>query len=102
MGGIVKDSRLWKEIVISAGALGLAGWSGWLDCGSGRSPLANGARPVGGTSPERRVKSSGIEVILGRCRYLLGGPASLRIAAGVGGGRLELMGALGAFLGLQL
>jgi len=54
--------------------------------------LANRARSVGGTSPERRVKGTGVEVILGRCRDQLGRPASVCIAAGVGRGRLETHG----------
>lgn len=64
------------------------------------SQLAYSAKSLGGTSPEHRVlEVAGLEVRFGRGWPGAGRFVALRTDAGVGRGRLEANGALGAFLG---
>ena len=95
------DSGLWKEVVISASALGLAGWAGWLDWRIRKIPnwLTVPALLVGlilnallGRWPGAKSSLEGAGICLA---VLL--PFVLMRA--LGAGDWKLMGALGAFLG---
>jgi len=98
------DSGLWKEVVISAGTLVLVGWAGWLDWRIRKIPnwLTVPSLVVGltlsavlGRWPAAKSSLEGVGVCLG---ILL--PFVLMRA--LGAGDWKLMGALGAFLGLQV
>jgi len=98
------DSGFWKEVVISASALVLAGWAGWLDWRIRKIPnwLTVPALLVGltlsavlGRWPAAKSSLEGVGICLG---VLL--PFVLMRA--LGAGDWKLMGALGAFLGLQV
>jgi len=98
------DSGLWKEALISASALVLAGWAGWLDWRIRKIPnwLTVPALVVGvtlsavlGRWPAARSSLEGVAICLG---VLL--PFVLMRA--LGAGDWKLMGALGAFLGLRV
>ncbi len=98
------DSGLWKEILISASTLGLAGWAGWLDWRIRKIPnwLTVPASLLGlimnavlGGWPSAKLSLEGAGICLG---VLL--PFVLMRA--LGAGDWKLMGALGAFLGQQV
>ena len=98
------NSGLWKEVVISASALVLAGWAGWLDWRIRKIPnwLTVPALVVGltlsavlGRWPAEKSSLEGAGICLG---VLL--PFVLMRA--LGAGDWKLMGALGAFLGLRV
>ena len=93
-GDVEMDSGGWKEIVISASVLGLAGWAGWLDWRFRRIPnwLTVPALLVGLILSAAVGEMAGVEVILGRRRHLLGCLATVCADAGVGRGRLEAHG----------
>jgi prepilin peptidase CpaA len=97
------DSRIWKEIVVSAGALGVAGWAGWLDWQSRKIPnrltipalllgLAVSAALWGWPGTKTALEGAGI------CFGVL---LPFVVLRGLGAGDWKLMGALGAFLGPQ-
>jgi prepilin peptidase CpaA len=94
---------MWKQMVISASALGLAGWAGWLDWRIRRIPnwltvpallmgLALSAALGGWPGLKSSLEGAGIG---------LGILLPLVLARGLGAGDWKLMGALGAFLGPQ-
>jgi prepilin peptidase CpaA len=101
-GGVEMASGLWKEVLISASALGLAGWAGWLDWRIRKIPnwLTVPALLVG------LILSSVLWGWPGAKLSLEGAGVSLAVLLpfvlmrGLGAGDWKLMGALGAFLGL--
>jgi len=95
------DSGLSKEIVISAGALGVAGWAGWIDWWTRRIPnwltipalltgLSLSALLSGWPGAKASLEGAGIS---------LGVLLPFVMVQGLGAGDWKLMGALGAFLG---
>jgi prepilin peptidase CpaA len=97
------DSRMWKEIVVSAGAVGVAGWAGWLDWQSRKIPnrltipallfgLAVSVALWGWPGAKTALEGAGIS---------LGVLLPFVVMRGLGAGDWKLMGALGAFLGPQ-
>ena len=96
-------SALWREAVISASALGLACWGGWLDWQSRRIPnwLTVPALLIGlilsavlGRWPWAKQSLEGAGICLGVLLPFV-------LMRGLGAGDWKFMGALGAFLGPQ-
>lgn len=94
-------SELLKEIVISACALGLAGWAGWLDWRFRRIPnwLTVPALLLGLTLSAILGKWPGLKSSLEGAGICLGVLLPFVLARGLGAGDWKLMGALGAYLG---
>ena len=97
------DSGLCKEVVISATALGLAGWAGWLDWRIRKIPnwLTVPALLVGLTLSAALGRWSGLKYSLEGAGISLGILLPFVLVRGLGAGDWKLMGALGAFLGPQ-
>lgn len=100
---VVMASGLWREVVISAGALGLAGWAGWLDWRIRRIPnwLTVPALGVGLALSCVLWRWPGLKQSLEGAGVGLGLLLPLVLVRGLGAGDWKLMGALGAFLGPQ-
>jgi len=96
------DSGWWKEIAISAGALGLAGWAGWLDWRTRKIPnwLTVGGLLVG-FSLSAALRWPGWRASLEGTGVCLGVLLPFVFLRALGAGDWKLMGALGAILGLQ-
>ena len=97
------DSGLWKEIVISASALGLAGWAGWLDWRMRKIPnwLTVPALLVGLSLSAVLGRWPGLKLSLEGAGISLGVLLPFVLVRGLGAGDWKFMGALGAFLGPQ-
>ena len=97
------NSGLWKEVVISASALGLAGWAGWLDWRIRKIPnwLTVAALLVGLTLSAVLGKWPWAKLSLEGAGLSLGVLLPFVLMRGLGAGDWKLMGALGAFLGPQ-
>jgi prepilin peptidase CpaA len=97
-------SGLWKEVVISAGALGLASWAGWLDWRLRKIPnwLTVPALLVGLVVSSARGGWHGLKVSLEGSGICLGVLLPVVLVRGLGAGDWKLMGALGSFLGPQM
>jgi len=96
------DSGLWKEVVISASALGLAGWAGWLDWRRRKIPnwLTVPALLVGLVLSAVLGRWPGLKLSLEGAGISLGVLLPFVLMRVLGAGDWKLMGALGAFLGL--
>jgi prepilin peptidase CpaA len=96
-------SGWWKEIVISASALGLAGWAGWLDWRVRRIPnwLTVPGLCVGLILSTALAQWPGLKLSLEGAAISLGVLLPFVLMRGLGAGDWKLMGALGAFLGPQ-
>jgi prepilin peptidase CpaA len=97
------DSRVWKEIAVSAGAAGVAGWAGWLDWRSRKIPnrLTIPALLVGLSVSALFWGWPGAKSALEGAGISLGVLLPFVVMRGLGAGDWKLMGALGAFLGPQ-
>ena len=97
------DSGLWKEVAISASALGLAGWAGWLDWRMRKIPnwLTVPALLGGLTLSTVLWRWPGVKLSLEGAGISLGVLLPFVLMRGLGAGDWKLMGALGAFLGPQ-
>jgi prepilin peptidase CpaA len=96
-------SGLWKEVVISAGALGLASWAGWLDWRLRKIPnwLTVPALLVGLVVSSALWRWPGLKASLEGAGICLGVLLPVVLVRGLGAGDWKLMGALGSFLGPQ-
>jgi prepilin peptidase CpaA len=94
-------SGLWKEIVVSTGALGLAVGAGWIDWRTRRIPnwLTIPALLIGLTVSALLGGWTGAKVSLEGAGISLGVLLPFVMMQGLGAGDWKLMGALGAFLG---
>ncbi len=99
----VMDNGMWKEIVASAGAVGVAGRAGWLDWQSRKIPnrLTIPALLVGLTVSAVLWGWPGAKTALEGAGISLGVLLPFVVLRGLGAGDWKLMGALGAFLGPQ-
>jgi prepilin peptidase CpaA len=97
------DSGMWKEIAVSAWAVGVAGWAGWLDRQSRKIPnrLTIPALLVGLTVSAVLWGWPGTKTALEGAGISLGVLLPFVVMRGLGAGDWKLMGALGAFLGPQ-
>jgi len=97
-------NRGWAEIIVVASAMGLAGWAGWIDWRLRKIPnrltipallagLAISACLQGWSGAKSALEGAGVSLVLLLPFVLL---------RGLGAGDWKLMGALGAFLGLQV
>ena len=101
-GDAEMDSGLWKEIAISAGALGLAGWAGWLDWRIRKIPnWLTIAGLLVGLGLSAALRCPGWKSSLEGTGICLGVLLPFVFLRTLGAGDWKLMGALGAFLGLQ-
>jgi len=100
-GDLEMDNGWWKEVVISAGALGLAGWAGW-HWRIRRIPnrLTVTALLVGLTM-SAVLRVPGLKSSLEGAGISLGVLLPFVLLRALGAGDWKLMGALGAFLGPQ-
>jgi len=92
-----------KEVVLSAGALGLAVWAGWLDWRVRKIPnwLTVPALLVGLVLSGALGRWLGLKASLEGSGICLGLLLPFVLVRGLGAGDWKLMGALGAFLGPQ-
>lgn len=95
------DTGLWKEMAISAGALGLAAWAGWLDWRFRRIPnwLTVPAVFSGLALSAVLWQWAGLKLSLEGAGISLGLLLPFVLVRGLGAGDWKLMGALGSFLG---
>jgi prepilin peptidase CpaA len=93
-------SGVWKDVVLSVGALGLAVWAGWLDWRFRKIPnwLTVPALLVGWVLSGVLWKWPGLKASLEGAGICLGVLLPLVLLRGLGAGDWKLMGALGAFL----
>jgi prepilin peptidase CpaA len=96
-------SGLWKEVVLAAGALSLAGWAGWLDWRTRKIPnwLTVPSLLVGLALSTVLWRWPGLKASLEGVGICLGVLLPFVLVRGLGAGDWKLMGALGAFLGPQ-
>ena len=96
-------SGVWKEVVISGGALVLASWAGWLDWRIRKIPnwLTVPALLVGLVLSGVLWRWPGIKASLEGAGLCLGLLLPFVLARGLGAGDWKLMGSLGSFLGPQ-
>lgn len=96
-------SGLWGEIIISASAMGVAGWAGSLDWRIRKIPnwLTVPALLLGLTLSGVLGKWPGLKLSLEGAGISLGVLLPFVLMRGLGAGDWKLMGALGAFLGPQ-
>lgn len=101
IGDFEMGSGLWKEVVISAGTLGLASWAGWLDWRLRKIPnwLTVPALLVGLLVSTALGGWHGLKVSLEGAGICLGVLLPVVLVRGLGAGDWKLMGALGSFLG---
>jgi prepilin peptidase CpaA len=97
------DSGWWRGVLISASALGLAGWAGWLDWRIRKIPnrLTVPALLVGLTMSAALGRWPGLKASLEGAGISLVVLLPFVLMRGLGAGDWKLMGALGAFLGPQ-
>lgn len=97
-----EDRRLWKEIVISAGTLGVAGWAGWLDWRVRKIPnWLTVPALFAGLTLSAILRVPGLKSSLEGVGISLGILLPFVLLRALGAGDWKLMGALGAFLGLE-
>ncbi|MFZ0963907.1 MAG: A24 family peptidase [Terriglobia bacterium] len=97
------ESGWWKEVVISASVLGLAGWAGWVDWRIRKIPnwLGIPALVAGLALSAALGGAPGLKSSLEGAGIGLGVLLPFVLARGLGAGDWKLMGALGAYLGPQ-
>ena len=102
-GDVGMDSGLWKEVAISASALGIAGWAGWLDWRIRKIPnwLTVPALLGGLTLSTLLWRWPGAKFSLEGAGISVGVLLPFVLMRGLGAGDWKLIGALGAFLGPQ-
>lgn len=102
-GDVEVDNGMLKEFAISASALGLTGWAGWLDWRIRKIPnaLTVSALLAGLTLSAVLWRWPGLKSSLEGAGICLGVLLPFVLLRGVGAGDWKLMGALGAFLGPQ-
>lgn len=95
------DTGFIKEMAISACALGLAGWAGWLDWRFRKIPnwLTVPALLVGLALSAALGRWPALKLSLEGAGICLGVLLPFVLARGLGAGDWKLMGALGAYLG---
>jgi prepilin peptidase CpaA len=95
------DSGLLKDFAISACALGLSGWAGWLDWRSRRIPnwLTVPSLLAGLILSTVLWRWPGLKASLEGAGLCLGVLLPFVLVRGLGAGDWKLMGALGAYLG---
>lgn len=95
------DGNLLKEIAVSACAMGLAGWAGWLDWHARRIPnwLTVPAILAGLILSAALWRWPGLKSSLEGAGLCLGVLLPFVLMRGLGAGDWKLMGALGAYLG---
>lgn len=95
------DSGLWKEILISTGALVVAVWAGWIDWRTRKIPnrLTLPALLIGLSLSALLGGWAGAKASLEGAGISLGVLLPFVMMNGLGAGDWKLMGALGAFLG---
>lgn len=100
IGDFEMGSPLWKEVVISGGAMGLASWAGWLDWQIRKIPnrLTVPALLVGLVLSAGLWHWPGLKASLEGAGICLGLLLPFVLVRGIGAGDWKLMGALGAFL----
>ena len=96
------DGGLLEEVVIWAGAMGVAGWAGWLDWRTRKIPnwLTVSSLFVGLTLSATLARWPGLKSSLEGAGVCLGVLLPFVLVRALGAGDWKLMGALGAFLGL--
>jgi len=102
-GGSEVGGALWRETVISACALVVVGWGGWLDWRSRKIPnwLTVPALVLGVSLSAALGKWPWAKSSLEGAGICLGVLLPFVLMRGLGAGDWKLMGALGAFLGPQ-
>ena len=97
-------SGLWKEAVITVGALGLAGSAGWLDWRYRRIPnwLTVPGLLLGLALSGAMGRWPGLKASLEGAGICLGILLPVVLVRGLGAGDWKLMGALGSFLGPKI
>ena len=98
------NGGLWKELIISITASGLAGWAGWLDWRDRRIPnwLTMPALASGIVLSTLLWRWPGARSSLEGAGICLGVLLPFVLMRALGAGDWKLMGALGAVLGLQV
>jgi len=97
------DNQVWKEVVISICASGLAGWAGWIDWRIRKIPnwLTVSALLAGIVLSGVLWRWPGVKQSLEGAGLCLGILLPFVLMRGLGAGDWKLMGALGAFMGPQ-
>jgi prepilin peptidase CpaA len=103
-GFIGMSGGLWKELIVSITASGLAGWAGWLDWRVRRIPnwLTVPALALGIVLSTLLWRWPGAKSSLEGAGICLGVLLPFVLMRALGAGDWKLMGALGAVLGLQV
>jgi prepilin peptidase CpaA len=96
-------SGLWKTVVLSTGAVGLASWAGWWDWRHRKIPnwLTVPGLLVGLVLSVALWRWPGLKASLEGAGLCLGLLLPFVLVRGLGAGDWKLMGALGSFLGPQ-